>query len=114
MPWKETCAMTERAKLIHEWERRWTLFEGNVNMAALCRDFGVSRKTGYKWVNRYVESERDLRVLEDRSRKPQRHPQALADDVVECILGIRRSVPQLGPKKIRVVMARYHPEWLLP
>ena len=53
MPWKEIDAMNEGARLVLEWERRWNLAEGGrVDVAELCRRFGVSRQTGYVWFKR--------------------------------------------------------------
>jgi len=52
-PWKATDVMKERTKFVLESERRWNEAEGGpVNMAELCRMFGVSRQTGYTWVER--------------------------------------------------------------
>ena len=44
MPWKETCPVNEKMKFVVAYQ------EGNESMAALCRHFGISRKTGYKWL----------------------------------------------------------------
>jgi hypothetical protein len=66
MPWKETCVMDERAELV------LAAREENRNMAALCREFGISRKTGYKWMERY-EAE-GLVGLKDLSRRPHKIP----------------------------------------
>ena len=64
MPWKATDAMKERTKFVLGWERRWAEAEaGLVNMAELCRMFGVSRQTGYTWVARYCEG-KHVRVPE--------------------------------------------------
>ena len=60
MPWKETCPMNERVKFIGLW------LQDESSLAALCRDFGISRKTGYKWVERFTAE--DLHGLENRSR----------------------------------------------
>ena len=61
MPWKATDAMKERTKFVLEWERRWNEAEGGlVNMAELCRMFGVSRQSGYTWVERYREASHQL------------------------------------------------------
>ena len=56
MPWNETDAMTESVKFVLERERQWNEGQGRVNMAALCRAFGISRQTGYVWVGRYQEA----------------------------------------------------------
>lgn len=45
MPWNKTDAMTERTKFVLEWYRRWDEGQGPLNMAALCRGFGISRET---------------------------------------------------------------------
>ena len=64
MPWKETCPMDEKMSFVAECLR------GDVPMAALCEDYGISRKTGYKWLGRYREH--GPAGLEDRSRAPHR------------------------------------------
>ena len=47
MPWRETCQMDERTQFIAR------VLKGEDEMTALCREYGISRKTGYKWVGRY-------------------------------------------------------------
>ena len=71
MPWTETDVMKERVKFVLEWERRWNEGEGRVNMAALCRAFGISRQTGYVWVRRYQEGGWKVDALEERSTHRQ-------------------------------------------
>ncbi len=66
MPWKETTPMHERAGFICAWKAEV------YTMKELCEHFGVSRKTGYKWVKRY--SEEDFEGLVDRSRAPHTCP----------------------------------------
>ena len=101
MPWKETCAMDQRMKFVvcyleHEWP-----------MAALCRAFGISRKTGYKLVRRYIES--GLDGLRDRSRAPHHHPNAVTDGVGQAVIAARRQHPTWGPRKLRVWLGRQEP-----
>ncbi len=74
--------------------------------------FGVSRKTGYKWVARY-ESD-GVAGLEEHSRAPLSHPHAVTDDVVEKILAIRKKHPRWGPRKLRVLLERHYPQLALP
>lgn len=64
MPWNECNRVDERLRLL-EGER----------MAAVCREFGISRKTGYKIFNRYKDN--GPKGLEDRARRPYRHPNKL-------------------------------------
>ena len=88
MPWNRTDWMTERVKFIAAY------LEYEACFADVCRDFGVSRKTGYKWVQRYVAE--GARALEDRLRAPRTHPNAVAPNVVEAILAVRRRHPRWG------------------
>ena len=66
MPWKETCVMQERAKFIID------VLDGTYSMVELCDYYGISRKTGYKWLDRYQQS--GIEALRDRSRAPDNHP----------------------------------------
>lgn len=68
-------------------------------MSALCREFGVSRRTGYQIINRYKEL--GLDGLEDRSRRPHRHANQLPFQVKRTILSIKREYPSWGARKIR-------------
>ena len=96
MPWDETNCMNERVRFIA------AHLEAGEPFSALCEGFGVSRKTGYKWVERY-ELE-GVAGLEERSRAPLSHPHAVADDVVEKILRARKKHPRWGPRKLRVIL----------
>lgn len=80
-------------------------------MTQLCRDFGVSRKTGYKWVERFFES--GAPGLADLSRAPVRRPHALDDTLAEAIVELRKKHPTWGPKKLLAYLSRKHPkrEW---
>lgn len=106
MPWARTDWMSERVKFVAAHLRCEDSFTD------LCRDFGISRKTGYKWIRRY-EIEGPA-ALEDRSRAPHRHPQATPEPVAEAILALRRRHPRWGPRKLRVVLYRQHPRMALP
>ena len=103
MPWTETCIMDQRVKFISE------VLEGNYSMADLCRAYGISRKTGYKWLGRY-----DLGgpvELCDRSCAPVNHPNALSDQIVNSILSIKKRFSKWGPAKIRVRLEKENPKW---
>ena len=106
MPWDETNCMNERVRFIA------AHLEAGEPFSALCEGFGVSRKTGYKWVERY-ELE-GVAGLEERSRAPLSHPHAVADDVVEKILRARKKHPRWGPRKLRVILQRHYPQLALP
>lgn len=88
--------MCERATFIRSYER------AEETMAALCRKFGISRKTGYKWLERFViEGEAGLR---EHSRAPHRHPNMTAPEIEKAIVAIRQGT-KWGPKKIAVRLA---------
>jgi putative transposase len=108
MPWNETNAMHERVRFIHEWEK------GELSMAGLCRKYGVSRPTGYKWVRRYVEHEGDLEALVDLPRTPHRHPWTTDDLIVDLVIRARRQQPTWGPRKLRERLQRANPDIELP
>jgi transposase InsO family protein len=101
MPWKETCAMDERLMFIGECLR------GELPMTALCERYGISRKTGYKWLARYQDDPES--GLLERSRAPHRCANGLADAVAERILALRRRHPHYGPRKLLAQLQRLHP-----
>jgi putative transposase len=106
MGWKETCAVDERMRFIVAIEAR------EESMAAACRRYGVSRKTGYKWLERHREA--GAEGLFDRSRAPQHHPQAMTEEIAEGCLAVRRAHPTWGPVKVRAWLARRAPETAWP
>jgi transposase-like protein len=73
-------------------------------MSVLCREFGVSRETGYKWLNRFKREGAD--GLEERSRRPHASPLATAEEVVAAVLEVREAYPRRGPKKLVVLLER--------
>jgi transposase InsO family protein len=101
MPWSETDAMKERVRFVLEWEKRWDEGEGLVNMSELCREFGVSREAGYKWVGRYREADHNIRAVEERSRRPKTSPTALEDAMQDLIAEARKLHPKWGGRKLR-------------
>jgi len=76
-------------------------------MAALCREFGISRPTGYKILNRYKEC--GLDGLQDRSRRPYRHANKLPFQIERCILQLKREYPTWGAPKIREKLIKEYP-----
>jgi transposase InsO family protein len=81
---------------------------GEETMAAVCRRFGLSRKSGYKWLERYRAE--GLEGLGDRSRAPQAHPQAVSAALTERCVGVRQDHPTWGPVKVRAWLERHHPQ----
>lgn len=107
MVWKETCPVEERLKFVME-----CLSEEPNSLAALCRKYDISRKTGYKWLERYEPG--DPRSLEDRSRRPWSSPHETERELVEAVLEVRRERPVWGPKKILWKLGKLFPEASLP
>lgn len=93
MPWKRATTMSQRKAFIEEASQ-----EG-VNISELCREYGISRKTGYKWLKRYRQSGID--GLHDRSRRPKHSPIRTALEIEQLIVQMRQKHPYWGGRKIR-------------
>src|SRR5207244_4193144 len=78
----------------------------------LCELYEVSRKTGCKWIERYLR--RGPAGLEERSRRPRRSPNQTAEEIVAAILDARRRHPSWGGKKLLALLHKRHPRWSLP
>jgi putative transposase len=74
------------------------------NVSALCRQYGIKRQTGHKWIKRFKESGYD--GLEERSRRPSHTPLAAGEDIVVAIVEAREAHPTWGPHKLRVLLSR--------
>jgi putative transposase len=101
MPWKETCAVSERERFVMHY------LEGELSMSALCREFGISRKTGYKIVKRFFDG--GLNNLHDLSRAPLTHPNAVSKDMEERVIEVRHRHASWGPKKIGAWLELHNP-----
>jgi len=104
MPWRKVDVSDQRLEFVVR------ASEPNGCIAALCREYGVSRQTGHKWLRRHQEGGAKA-VMEERSRRPQRSPGVTAQEVVEWIRDLRRDKPDWGARKLLVVLRRKHPEW---
>ena len=106
MPWKESYPMDEKVKFIGYYlEDEWT-------MAELCREFKISRKTGYKLVKRYYEE--GVEGLQDRSRAPHHQPKAVSQELEALLIRVRGDHPTWGPRKLRAWLLRREPDLRLP
>jgi transposase InsO family protein len=101
MPWQETRVMDERMGFVVDWQR------GEWSIAALCRRYGISRRTGYKWIDRF-EAE-GLDGLKDRSRAAHEHPNEVATASAEAVVAVRGAHPSWGPKKIKAWLSIRQP-----
>lgn len=93
MPWKETTPMSERKAFVGE------ALKAEASMSALCQQFGISRKTGYKWLKRYREA--GLSGLEDQSRRPRHSPSHTPAEVEQVIVEARQAHPVWGSRKLK-------------
>ncbi|WP_367714456.1 IS481 family transposase [Nitratireductor sp. GISD-1A_MAKvit] len=97
MPWRESSVMEERLRFVAR------LLEGE-GMSDVCREFGISRKTGYKILNRYRAE--GLDALCDRSRRPVRYANQLPEQIEQLIVESKREKPHWGARKIRELLVR--------
>ena len=106
MPWLETDPMNERKRFILE------ATAGLFSHSELCRHHDISRKTGYKWLERY-ETEGPDGLLE-RSHRPHCCPHATDPHILEAAFELRRHRPRWGAAKILGRLLEVHPDWSLP
>jgi putative transposase len=106
MPWRHTSPMDQKIQFIADYLRR------TLSITELCALYGVSRKTGYKWIERYLTS--GPPGLEDRSRTPCSRPNQTPQHIVEAIIEVRCRHPAWGAKKLLSILQKRHPSWSLP
>ncbi len=105
MPWKECHVIEERLRFVAR------LLDGE-KMAGLCKEFGISRKTGYKIFDRYKDC--GLHGLTDRSRRPYRHANRVPEAVEQWIVRLKKEYPTWGAPKIRERLRRHCPDLQCP
>jgi len=98
MPWQERRVMSLRIEFVEKASK------AGANVSALSREYGISRETGHKWLQRFREL--GYEGLEEQSRRPSSSPLATAEDVVAAVLAARESHPSWGPKKLVHVLQR--------
>lgn len=107
MPWRETKPMEQKTLFIADHLR------GLYSHSELCERYGISRKTGYKWLQRYQQYE--LEGLQERSRRPHQSPLRTPYLIRQAIMEIRRKGREpMGAKKIRTLLAQRFPSQVLP
>jgi transposase len=89
MPWLETEAVEQRVRFVRDTQL------GVYSVSELCERYGISRKTGYKWLSRFAEGGR--LALQDRSRAPRHCPHRIPAATAELICAARRAHPTWGP-----------------
>src|SRR5436190_22774015 len=88
MPWKETQKMDERMEFVLK-------AVSSPNFRELCREYGISAKTGYKWRERFLQH--GLAGLNEFSRRPRRHRDDLSEAVVCEVVRPKHAHPHGGP-----------------
>lgn len=96
MPWKEATLMSTRLEFV------LLARQPGANIAALCRGFNVSRKTAYKWLERYDEE--GERGLSDQSRRPRRSPASTAPALEATLLALHAEHPYWGARKLLALL----------
>lgn len=100
MPWKETQTLDQRTEFALKSMK-------TSNFRELCREYGISAKTDYKWKQRFLE--RGLGGLQEESRRPHGHASELSEEVVCEIVRLKTAHTRWGPRKIRDLDDRKKP-----
>lgn len=93
MPWKEIRIMDQRLQFLSSYQKE------EMSVADLCREYGISRPTGYRWINRYEEIGPE--GLVDRSRRPHTCSHATLEPIENAILVLRARHPSWGARKLK-------------
>jgi len=101
MPWRESSAMDARVEFVTE------VLRGEDSMVALCARYGISRKTGYKWRDRYRDD--GVAGLAERSHAPRQHGRVTAPAIAEAIVAKRRERPSWGARKLLAWLEAHDP-----
>src|SRR6201981_3681123 len=101
MPWKKSEPMEQRTEFALKALK-------TENFRALCQEYGISTKTGYKWRERFLS--RGIAGLAEESRRPRSHSLELKPEEVCQIVRLKFAHPYWGPAKIRALYLRQHAE----
>ena len=102
MAWRESSVVEERLRFVVLASRR------ERNLTALCREFGISRQTGYTWWKRYQAG--GAREVLDRSRRPVHSPQRTRLEIEQKVVELRQQWPDWGAPKLLVLLRQQQPE----
>lgn len=98
MPWQETEVVDQRTEFVLR------VLRGGERFGEICREYGISRKTGYKWKERFIQE--GLGGLGDESRRPKTSPSELSETMVCQIIKLKLAHSGWGPRKLRTMLAR--------
>ena len=105
MPWTERTKMKERVLFVSR-------LENGESMAKVCRDFGVSRTTGYKFLARYNQA--GIEGMGDLARRPYTNPRRTSEVIVDLLLQLKTEKPHWGALKIRELLKKRYPDIPIP
>jgi transposase len=106
MPWKESRIMDQRLQFLASYQKE------EMSVADLCRAYGISRPTAYRWINRYNETGPE--GLVDRSRRPQSCSHATLEPIENAILALRAKHPSWGARKLKARLEMLQPDVTWP
>jgi len=106
MPWNDVTVKEQRQNFIRDYRL------GYCTISDLAASFGISRKTAYKWIDRWEQH--GAEGLRDLSRRPSSSPWQTPEAIREELLAVRGSKPHWGPKKVLDIVSRKHPRGDLP
>ena len=106
MPWKESCILDQRLQFLSSYQK------DEMSVADLCRAYGISRPTAYRWINRYNEIGPE--GLVDRSRRPHTCSHATLEPMENAILVLRAKHPSWGARKLKARLEMLQPELVWP
>lgn len=99
MPWKKNGPMEQRIEFAMKSLQ-------TDNFSALCAEYGISTKTGYKWKERFIRG--GMGGMQEVSRRPNSHPEQLSEAVVCEMVHLKLQHLKWGPRKIRQLYQRQH------
>lgn len=108
MPWRESGPMDQRRQLVEDYA------SGLFTMTELAEQYRVSRKTGYKWVDRYAAADDSVLGLADRSRRPHASPSETGPAVVAALIAMRHRHPRWGARKLIALGRKQHAALVWP
>src|SRR6266403_4578472 len=106
MPWSETTPMDQKTQFIADYLRQ------RLSITELCELYGISRKTGYKVIDRYLRL--GPQGLEELSRRPASCPNRTPEHIEQAIVAVRQRHPSWGAKKLLSVLHKSHRRWSFP
>jgi len=106
MPWKESRIMDQRLQFLASYQKE------EMSVADLCRAYGISRPTAYRWINRYNETGPE--GLVDRSRRPHICSHAMLEPIENAILALRAKHPSWDARKLKARLEMLQPDMTWP